>query len=195
MAKSKIKKIWIATGIAALIILIMIFTIWGSYNSLVRLSQNAEKSWADVQAQYQRRIDLVPNLVSVVEGYATFEKETLTEITALRSQWQSARTVDQQVQTANQFESALSKLLLIAENYPELKASQNFISLQDSLAETENMIAVSRTRFNAAVRDYNSAVRVFPSNIVAGWFGFAEKEYFQAQKGAEEAPEVEISIG
>lgn len=184
----------IAIGIAVLLLLIFVATVWGSYNNLVRLNQNTDKSWADVETQYQRRIDLIPNLVSVVESYAIFERETLTEITELRSRWQTATTVNQQVQTTNQLESALSKLLLISENYPDLKANQNFIGLQDSLAETENMVAVARTRFNAATRDYNSAVQVFPSNMIAGWFGFSQRQYFEARPGAEEAPEVEINI-
>ncbi len=193
MPKDENKNMIILGAIVLLVIIIVGF-VWSAYNSLVRLNQNVEKSWADVQTQYQRRVDLIPNLVSVVQSYAIFEKETLTEITQLRSQWQTARTLDQQVQTANQFESTLSKLLLITENYPELKASQNFIALQDSLAETENMISVARIRYNAAVRDYNTAVRVFPSNIIARWYGFAERTYFEAAEGAETVPKVNITV-
>ncbi len=187
-------KKWAGIGAAALFLLIFISIVWGSYNNLVRLNQNVDKTWADVETQYQRRVDLIPNLVNVVESYAIFERGTLTEITELRSKWQTSTTVNERVNTANQFESTLSKLLLITENYPDLKANQNFIGLQDSLAETENMIAVSRTRFNTAVRDYNSAVQVFPSNMIAGWFGFSQRQYFEARPGAEETPEVEISI-
>ena len=184
----------IAIGAAALLLLIFAATVWGSYNNLVRLNQNVDKTWADVETQYQRRVDLIPNLVNVVESYAIFERETLTEITALRSQWQTSASATQRVDTANQLETALSKLLLISENYPDLKANQNFIGLQDSLAETENMVAVSRTRFNTAVRDYNYAVHVFPSNMIAGWFGFSQRQYFEAQAGASQVPKVEINI-
>lgn len=193
MAKSSMRK-WVVIGIPILIVLIVGLTIWSSYNRLVILNQNVEKGWADVEAQYQRRFDLIPNLVSVVESYAGFERSVLTDITALRTQWQSSQTVNQQIQTANQLESTLSKLLLIVENYPELKAGQQFISLQDSLAETENMISVARTRYNGAVRDYNAVVRFFPSNVIAAWFGFEEREYFEAVPGSETAPVVDIEI-
>ncbi len=186
---------FIAIGIIALIILILVGTVWGSYNSLVSKNQGVDKSWADVETQYQRRIDLIPNLVNVVESYAKFEQETLTQITEIRSQWQTSQTPEKQVQTANQFESALSKLLLITENYPDLKASTQFKALQDSLAETENMVAVARTRYNDAVRSYNTAVLSFPSNVIAGWFNFAERTYFKAiTPGAEQAPKVNLTV-
>ncbi len=194
MAQQKFNKKWIGVGIVVLIILILVGTVWGSYNSLVKLNQGVDETWANVETQYQRRLDLIPNLVSVVEAYATFEKETLTQITALRSQWQTSTSVNEQVRTTNEIESAISKLLLISENYPDLKANQNFIALQDSLAETENMISVARTRYNAGVRAYNTAVRVFPSNVIAGWFGFADRLYFAAKPGAENVPEVNINV-
>ena len=189
-----ISKKWIAIGAAVLIILILVGTVWGSYNNLVKLSQKTDESWSNVETQYQRRFDLIPNLVSVVQSYAGFEKSTLTQITQLRSQWQTQTSTDQRINTANQFESTLSKLLVVAENYPDLKASQNFIGLQDSLAETENMISVARTRYNGAVRDYNTATKTFPSGMIAGWFGFAEKKYFESASGAENVPKVNINI-
>ena len=182
--QQKLPMKWIGIGVVVLIVLILVSTVWGSYNSLVGLNQNVDKSFADVQTQYQRRFDLIPNLVNTVSGAAGFEQSTLTEITQLRSQWQTAQTPEQSVRTANQFESALSKLLLITENYPDLTATQNFQSLQDSLAETENMVSVARTRYNSAVRDYNAAVQFFPSNIIAGWFGFAARSYFTATDAA-----------
>ena len=191
--KTAFPKKWIGIGIVVLIILILIAIVWGSYNSLVILNQNADNAWANVEAQYQRRIDLIPNLVNTVKGYAGFEQSTLTKITEIRSQWQS-QTPEQQVKSANEFESALSKLLLVAENYPDMKASQNYIALQDSLAETENMISVARTRYNDAIRSYNTATKVFPSNIIAGWFGFTERTYFSSQPGAEKAPVVNVTI-
>ncbi|MBI3190105.1 LemA family protein [archaeon] len=184
---------WVGIGIIVLIILILVAVVWGSYNSLVALNQNADNAWANVETQYQRRIDLIPNLVNTVKGYAGFEQSTLTKITEIRSQWQT-QTPEQQVKSANEFESALSKLLLVAENYPDLKASQNYIALQDALAETENMISVARTRYNDAIRNYNTATKVFPSNVIAGWFGFFERTYFSSQKGAENAPVVNVTI-
>lgn len=194
MSKQYFNKKWIFIGIVVLIILIIVSIIWGSYNNLVKLDQGVQQSWADVETQYQRRVDLIPNLVNVVESAAIFEKETLTEITELRSRWQSAGNINERVETANELESAFARLLLIAENYPQLTATQNFISLQDSLAETENMVSVARTRFNKAVRDYNTAVRVFPSNFIANWFGFTQKAFFEAADGSENAPDVEINV-
>lgn len=184
---------WIGIGIVLLVILILVGTVWGSYNSLVRLQQGTESAWANVETQYQRRFDLIPNLVTVTQKYATFEKGTLLEITALRSRWQT-QTPTQIEQSENEFQSALSRLLLIAENYPQLKADGLFIGLQDGITETENMVSVARTRYNDAVRAYNTATKVFPSNVIANWFGFAEKQYFEARQGAENAPQVEINI-
>src|SRR3990167_846832 len=195
MAKqSGFPKKWIGIGIIVLILLILVSTVWGSYNNLVRLNQGADNAWANVETQYQRRIDLIPNLVNVVESYAQFERELITNVTAIRSQWQTAQTPEQQVSAANQFESAISKLLLISENYPDLKASEQFRTLQDNLVETENMVSVARTRYNTAVRDYNTATKVFPSNVIAGWFGFSERTYFQSRPGAENAPVVDLNV-
>ncbi|MBS3051142.1 MAG: LemA family protein [Candidatus Aenigmarchaeota archaeon] len=195
MAKqSGFPKKWIGIGIIVLILLILVSTVWGSYNNLVRLNQGADNAWANVETQYQRRIDLIPNLVNVVESYAQFERELITNVTAIRSQWQTAQTPEQQVNAANQFESAISKLLLISENYPDLKASEQFRALQDNLVETENMVSVARTRYNEAVRQYNTATKVFPSNVVAGWFGFSERTYFQSRPGAENAPVVDLNV-
>ncbi len=198
MAKEKPKtgfpKKWIGIGIIVLIILILAGTVWGSYNNLVRLNQGVDKTWADVETQYQRRFDLIPNLVEVTQKYATYEKQTLTEITSLRSQWQT-QTPTQLEQSDNQFQTALRSILAISENYPVLKADTQFTSLQDNLAETENMVAVARTRYNGAVKDYNSAVQVFPSNVIAGWFGFKERTYFAATaSGADKAPKVNITL-
>ncbi len=191
--KKNSKTKWIGIGIVILIILIILGTIWGSYNSLVRLSQGADNAWANVETQYQRRFDLIPNLVEVTQKYAVYERQTLTQITALRSQWQT-QTPAMLETSNNQFQNALSKLLLISENYPQLKADTQFTSLQDNLAETENMVSVARTRYNDAVRQFNTATQVFPSNIIAGWFGFLQKNYFEANQGAENAPVVNITI-
>lgn len=175
-------------------VLAIVAVLWGSYNSLVVANAGVEKAWADVETQYQRRFDLIPNLVNVAESYAGFERQTLTDITELRTRWQTSTGVNDRIQTANQFESTLSKLLLITENYPQLRAGDQFTRLQDSLSETENMVSVSRNRFNEAVRVYNLAVRTFPSSIVAAMFGFESKEYFSSVEGSEAAPVVDINI-
>lgn len=193
-----ISKKLIAVGAIVVVLLILVSIVWGSYNSLVSKDEGVKKFWGDVQVQYQRRVDLIPNLVNVVESYAGFEKSVITEVTKLRTDWQrEAKNPDLEarVEAANKLESALSKLIFTAENYPDLKASQNFLSLQDSLAETENMVSTARTRFNEAVREYNTVVRSFPSNIIAGWFGFGQKTPFEAiTAGAENAPKVDINI-
>ena len=189
----KNKKMLIGLGIIGAIILLGVFWYIGIYNSLIKINEEVSNKWAQVETQYQRRVDLIPNLVSTVKGAAGFESSTLEEITRLRSQWQAADTVNERVETANQIESALSRLLLVAENYPQLKATQNFQSLQDELANTENKIAVERGRFNDAVRNFNARIKTFPSNIVAGQLGYIDKGYFNAAEGAENAPEVKFN--
>ena len=181
--------------IVAGIVVIVALMAWFSYNNLIVKDQDVKKALANIESQYQRRFDLIPNLINVVQSYAGFERDTLTEITQLRSQWQTSSTLNQRIQTANQFETALSKLLLVTENYPNLKASEQFTSLQDSLSETENMVSVTRNRYNDAVRDYNLAVRTFPSSIFAGMFGFKEGEFFEVlNEEAKVAPKVDIQI-
>ena len=179
-------------GIVAAVILLIIFWYIGTYNSLIRLNEGVNNKWAQVETQYQRRVDLIPNLVSTVRGAAGFEKSTLEEITQLRSQWQTAPDVNAKVNTANQIESALSKLIVIAENYPQLTATKNFQALQDELANTENKVAVERARYNDAVRDFNARIKTFPSSIVARNLGYADRNYFNAKPGAENVPEVKF---
>ena len=181
-------------GIGAVVIVLFFVVLWfiGTYNALVNLEGQVNNKWAQVETQYQRRVDLIPNLVNTVKGAANFETSTLEEITRLRSQWQTAPTPEQKVATANQIESVLSRLLLVAENYPQLKATQNFLSLQDELANTENKVAVERGRYNDAVRDFNARIKTFPTNIVARNIGYADKTYFEARPGAENAPEVKF---
>ncbi len=135
---------------------------------------------------------MIPNLVSTVKGAANFEQSTLTEITKLRSQWQTAPDVNAKVETANQIESALSKLLVIAENYPQLTATKNYQALQDELANTENKVAVERGRYNDAVKDFNARIKTFPTKYVARQLGYADRNYFNAAPGAENAPEVKF---
>ena len=184
----------IGIGVVILLLLIVIGTVWGSYNSLVRLNQGVDNSWSNVEVQYQRRVDLIPNLVDIAQKYAVFEKSTLTQITALRTQWQSVQTTEQKVQTSNQIESALKTILAVAENYPDLKTSTQFTGLSDNLAETENMVAVARIRYNDAVREYNTVTMTFPSGMIAGWFGFKARTYFAATPGSEAAPKLNLTV-
>ena len=178
----------------------------GTYNNLVSLRQQVDRSWADVENVYQRRADLVPNLVKTVEGAANFEKSTLTEVIQARQQVTNikvdagAAPNDPQVlqqfqQTQDQLSGALSRLLVTVERYPELKANANFQELQAQLEGTENRIAVERRKFNETVQPYNTAVQSFPTSLLAGMFGFIPKPYFAARAGADVAPEVNFNFG
>ncbi len=185
-------KVWIALGVVALVIVIAFFSVVGSYNGLVGLNEQVDGSWAQVQTVLQRRYDLIPNLVNTVQGFAAQEREVLTEVTRLRSQWGEARTQQDQAAVANQLEGAIGRLMLVAERYPELRSNQNFLALQDELAGTENRIAVERRRFNDSVQAYNTRVQQFPAVIIAGMTGFGPREFFEADAGAEVAPTVEF---
>src|SRR5213596_4341077 len=178
----------------------------GSYNRLVTLEQNVNKKWADVQSVYQRRADLIPNLVSTVAGAANFEKSTLTDVTNARASVgrvqldpnkapTDAAQLEQFQAAQGQLSNALSRLLLVTENYPQLKANQNFLSLQAQLEGTENRISVERGNFNTAVQNYNVAVRRFPTNLIAGMLGFPPRPFFTAQPGAERPPPVHFNFG
>ncbi|RKX33451.1 MAG: LemA family protein [Verrucomicrobia bacterium] len=165
----------------------------GGYNRLVSLDENVSTTWAQVENVLQRRYDLIPNLVNTVKGYASHEKELLEEITRLRSRWSEAASASEKLTAADALEGALARLMVVVENYPDLKASRNFLALQDELAGTENRIAVERRRYNEAVRAYNTAVRRFPLNLLAGMLGFdRSKPYFKAAEAAKAAPRVEF---
>lgn len=172
-----------------LVILTLLWTV-GAYNGLVGAEVNVDKAWGQVQSVYQRRADLIPNLVETVKGAKNFEQSTVLAVTEARSRWTGARTASEQVAAANQLEGALSRLLVVVENYPDLKSNQNFLALQDELAGTENRVNVERQRYNEAVGDYNKRLRRFPTVIVASMFGFDKREFFEAEKGAEKAPRV-----
>jgi len=167
---------------------------WVSVNNkIVTYDENINGSWAQVENVLQRRYDLIPNLVNTVKGYAAHEKDTLEEITKLRSQWAGAKTQSEQVAAANQMESALSKLMVVVENYPDLKANQNFLALQDELAGTENRIAVERGRYNNSVQLYNSYIRRIPASFYARMGGYEKRDdYFKADKKAKEVPKVDF---
>lgn len=198
MAKFKnLFKIW------ALTLFITLISGCG-YNTLVELDEGVNQAWAQVENQYQRRADLIPNLVSTVQGYADFEKGVLTEVTELRSKvGQIKITADdlsdeekfRQFQEAqDKLSGALSRLLVVAENYPQLKANENFLQLQSQLEGTENRIAVERKKFNEAVQTYNTTVRRFPTLITAKIFGYKEKQYFKSAPGTDKAPDVKFDF-
>jgi LemA protein len=196
------KTLLIILGVLVLIILSAV----GSYNGLVGSSQGVDKSWADVQNVYQRRADLIPNLVQTVQGAANFEKSTIVEVTEARASVgkvqinanqapADAAQLAQYQQAQGQLGNALSRLLVVAENYPNLKASENFRDLQAQLEGTENRIAVARKNFNDAVQAYNVKIKSLPTVFFAGFLGFQPKPYFQAAAGAETAPSVKFSFG
>lgn len=168
---------------------------------MVEKEQGVESQWAQVENVYQRRADLIPNLVNTVKGYATHEKETLTEVINARSKATSttidpsklnAQSIQQFQRMQDNLSSALSKLMVVVERYPDLKANQNFLELQAQLEGTENRIATERRRFNEVAQEYNTYIKKFPKNLFAGMFGFEPKAYFKAQEGAEKAPEVKF---
>jgi LemA protein len=196
-----IKKSWIIIGVLVLLAIIMYSSIKGTYNKMVTMDESVSSQWAQVENVYQRRVDLIPNLVATVKGYAEHERETFEAVTLARSK-ATGVTIDptnlneasmQQFQAAqDQLSSALSKLLVVVEKYPDLKANQNFLDLQTQLERTENRITVERMNFNTKAQEYNSFIRSFPKNIYASLFGFEKKAYFKAQEGAEKAPEVKF---
>jgi LemA protein len=191
MAKQSSKTLWITLGIIGALALIMILWVGGTYNSLVALDENVNNMWGNVQTAYQRRADLIPNLVATVKQYTDYEGPLLEEITKARASVGSASTPEQLGAAGAEMNSALSRLLVVVENYPNLKANENFLDLQTQLEGTENRIKVERDNYNAAVKNYNIKTRRAPSNIIASMFGFEQKSAFEAQEGAENAPNVE----
>ncbi len=195
------KKSYIILIVIAAVILCIFFWFKGTYNNMVNTRENVAAQWSNVENQYQRRLDLIPNLVSTVKGYAAHEENTLTEVINARAKaTQMQISIDQLDETTlkklnnvqSELSSAISRLMAISENYPNLKANQNFLDLQAQLEGTENRIAVERRKFNDVARNYNSYIRQFPRNILAGMFGFTPKPYFEANAGAENAPKVEF---
>jgi len=188
------KKLLIGLGVVAAAILIVIASGVSTYNGIVSKHENITAKWAQVENQLQRRNDLIPNLVETVKGYASHEKTLLEDVTRARSQWAGAASVNDKIKAANQIDAALGRLLLVVENYPNLKADQTFLRLMDELAGTENRIAVERMRYNEAVLEFNVAVRMFPGNVVAGMFGYKPAtEYFKAEAGTKNVPRVNFS--
>jgi len=196
-----VKKSTIILIAVVVVIFFMISSAIGKYNSMVTLEEGVDASWAQVENVYQRRADLIPNLVATVKGYAEHEKETFTAVTEARSKVNNINVEGmannpqalQNFQAAQgQLSSALSRLMVVVEKYPDLKANQNFLDLQTQLEGTENRIAVERNRFNKVAQGYNTIIRRFPGSIYAGMFGFDRKAYFEAEAGSEKAPQVEF---
>jgi LemA protein len=185
-------KKWIPLAVIGGIALILILFSVSRYNSLVNRSEEVDGAWAQVENVLQRRADLIPNLVETVKGFAAHEKEAIGQVADARAKLAGARGPQEAATADAQLTSALSRLLVVVENYPNLKANENFIRLQDELAGTENRIAVERKRYNDAVREFNATIKRFPSNIFAGMFGFGGKEYFQAAEGAQKVPQVKF---
>lgn len=193
------KILWIAIPV----ILVIVLFVWvkGAYNNMVTQDENVKTAWSQVENQYQRRLDLIPNLVNTVKGYAAHEQSTLEGVIEARAKASQTNinadnltpeTLQQFQSTQSELSSALSRLMVVVERYPELKANQNFLELQAQLEGTENRIAVERQRFNETAQGYNTYIRRFPNNIISGMFGFFPKAYFTAESGAERAPAVQF---
>lgn len=167
--------------IALIIIVLLVLAIIGMYNSLVRLRQKVKNSWSQIDVQLQRRFDLIPNLVETVKGYMEHEKDVLTKVTELRTSWANAGSVAEKADLDSQLSGALKTIMAVSENYPDLKANQNFSELQQELQNTENKISFSRQFYNDSVTMYNTKLEVFPSNLIASMFGFKPEDLFKAE--------------
>lgn len=186
------KSALIVVVVLVVVLLVPFSYLKGTYNSLVRMDEGVKGAWAQVENQLQRRYDLIPNYVETVKGYARHEKEVFIKVTEARSRVAGAGTIGEKIKANNQLSSALSRLLVVVERYPELKANTNFIRLQDELAGTENRIAVERRRFNETVKVYNIKIRSFPTNLIAGTFGFEKAAFFEVPKERQEVPKVKF---
>ncbi len=186
------RAILVVVAVLLAVILLGGGTLAATYNRLVGVSEQVNEQWAQVESQLQRRYDLIPNLVETVKGYAAHEQEVFTAVAEARAKLAGSTTTPERVEAANQLESALARLLVIVERYPELKANEQFNRMMDELAGTENRINVARMRYNEAVRSYNRSLRTFPTILVAGVLGFDQRPYFQSQEGAETAPRVDF---
>lgn len=193
------KKTWIVLAVIAVLLLVTYSSIKGSYNNMVNMQEGVTAQWSQVENVYQRRADLIPNLVSTVKGYAEFEKETLTQVIEARAKATSvninpekldAQSLQNFQEAQSGLSSALGRLMVVVEKYPDLKANQGFLDLQAQLEGTENRITVERMKFNQTAQTYNTFIRTFPKNLWAGMFGFEKKAYFEADKGANKAPAV-----
>ncbi|MHC1707008.1 MAG: LemA family protein [Bacteroidales bacterium] len=191
----------ITIGVVLIVLVILVLSGVGAYNGLVSREEGVNSQWAQVENVYQRRADLIPNLVETVKGYANFEKQTLTDVIEARSKATAvninpekldAQSLQLFQQNQANLSSALAKLMVVVERYPDLKANQNFLELQAQLEGTENRISVERKKFNESAQSYNTYIRKFPKNLFASMFGFEKKAYFEAEAGSEKAPEVKF---
>jgi len=198
------KGLMVGVGVVLLLIIMTGACVVGPYNTMVTKDESVNEKWSQVENVYQRRLDLIPNLVNTVKGYASHEKETFTAVTEARAKAGGTMKLSTETlndpavfqkfqQAQNTLSGALSRLMVVVEKYPELKANENFMKLQDELSGTENRIAVERKRFNQVARDFNTYIRKFPKNIIAGIFGFKSRPYFTATEGANIAPKVDFS--
>ncbi|MBU0613060.1 LemA family protein [Patescibacteria group bacterium] len=181
--------LWVVVGIIAIVILWFVAT----YNGLIRLRNRTDEAWSDIDVQLKRRYDLIPNLVETVKGYASHEKELFENVTKARSNAMQATTPEEQGKAENMLAGTLKSLFAVAENYPDLKANQNFAKLQDELSDTENKIQASRRFYNGNVRDFNTKLQVFPTNMIASMLGFKKKEFFEIEE-AEQRENVEVKF-
>lgn len=190
---TQLQKILLIVAIVLVVIIVIPFMyLKGTYNSLVTLDESVKGAWAQVENQLQRRYDLIPNYVETVKGYAAHEKEVFVKVTEARSKVGGSGSIGDKIKANNQLSAALSRLLLVVERYPDLKANTNFIRLQDELAGTENRIAVERRRYNETVKIYNIKIRRFPTNMIAGMFGFEKAAFFEVPEERQEAPKVKF---
>ncbi len=184
------KSLLVIAAVIALLALLSYSFVKNTYNAFVSLDEAVGAAWAQVDNQLQRRYDLIPNLVETVKGFARQEQQVFIEVTKARSQVGNAGTVPEKIAANNELSSALGRLLLVVERYPDLKSNENFMKLQDELAGTENRIAVERRRYNEAVRTYNVRIRSFPANLLAGFFGFDKQPFYEVPEAARAVPEV-----
>ena len=182
--------------ISIVVIVVIIFSLFSWFistrNQMVTLEENIDAAWAEVDNQLQRRSDLIPNLVETVKGFASQEQEVFTNIADARAKLAGAGSVQEKAESYNELQGALSRLLVVVENYPQLKSNENFIRLQDELAGTENRLAVARKRYNEAVQQFNRRIRMFPGSIIAGMLGMEKRDYFEIEESAREVPEVDF---
>ncbi len=186
------KQFLITIGVIVALVAMGLYWAMGVRNGLIEVDEQAEESWAQISVQLERRADLVPNLVNTVKGYASHEKEIFTAVAQARAQLLAAKTPADKAQASGAFNNALGRLLAISENYPQLKANQNFLALQDELAGTENRIAVSRTRYNGAVKQFNARIRKFPGSLFVGSLGFEKRDYYEVADAKKDAPKVQF---
>ena len=181
-----------AIGAVILVIIIVVGIFWSTYNSLVTKAQSIDAQWAQVEAQYQRRYDLIPNLVNAVKGIMAQEQSVFSQIAEARTKYAGAQTTDEKAIASSGLDSAIARLLVIMENYPQLRSVETVTQLMDELTGTENRISVERRRYNTVVQDYNTSIKKVPTNIIATMFNFSVRQYFTSVSGADQAPKVEF---